>query len=75
MISFTDSGEGMDRETAGKIFEPYFTTQKLGRKAGWGLAVVRGIVKKHGGGIRVESSPQRGSTFTITLPPTSSATS
>ncbi len=67
-ISVTDSGTGMDKETMGHVFDPFFTTRELGRGAGLGLASCYGIIKNHAGMIDVESRPGMGSTFTIFLP-------
>lgn len=68
VLSCTDTGRGMDEMTRKRIFEPYFTTREFGTSAGWGLAVCNGIIMQHGGGIRVTSAPDKGSTFTISLP-------
>ncbi len=67
-LSVRDTGPGMDLMTLGRVFEPYFTTKDPTKGTGMGLAVVHGIVKACGGGIRVESEVDRGATFTIFFP-------
>ncbi|HXG95288.1 MAG TPA: GAF domain-containing protein [Blastocatellia bacterium] len=66
-VSFADSGIGMSREVCDHIFEPFFTT-KGATGMGLGLAVSYSIIERHGGRIEAQSSPGRGTTFTITLP-------
>ena len=67
-ITVQDSGCGMDAETTKRIFDPFFTTRTEGEGVGLGLSVVHGVVKSHGGCVRVESAPGRGSRFEVYLP-------
>lgn len=66
-VLIQDSGEGILPENMGLIFEPFFTTKSI-KGTGLGLSVSYGIIKKHGGDIRVKSQPSEGTTFIITLP-------
>jgi signal transduction histidine kinase/CheY-like chemotaxis protein len=61
-----DTGAGMDTETKEKIFDPFFTTKFTGR--GLGLAAVQGIVRGHGGAMKVRTAAGQGTTFTLIFP-------
>lgn len=63
-----DSGKGMTPEVLTRIFEPFFTTKAKGEGTGMGMAVCHGIISKHKGSIKVESSPGDGARFIIHLP-------
>ena len=67
-IAVHDTGCGIPQEIRHRIFEPFFTTKEVGKGTGLGLSISYDIIKKHGGSIEVESGPECGTTFTITLP-------
>ncbi|GFO67028.1 hypothetical protein GMLC_06070 [Geomonas limicola] len=67
-LRVSDTGPGIPEEIQAKIFEPFFTTKPVGQGTGLGLSVSYGIVKDHGGEIRLESAIGTGTTFIITLP-------
>jgi PAS domain S-box-containing protein len=68
LLMVSDTGQGMDEETVSHIFEPFFTTKEAGKGTGLGLSIAYGIIKKHNGFIRCNSSMGMGTTFSIYLP-------
>ena len=70
IITVKDSGHGIEKKNISRIFDPFFTTKPTGEGTGLGLSVSYGIIKNHGGDIRVKSKAGEGSTFTIILPVT-----
>jgi two-component system NtrC family sensor kinase len=67
-IEFEDDGAGIPEEHLGQVFDPFFTTKDIGEGTGLGLSVSYGIIKDHGGEIRVESQRGGFTRFTILLP-------
>jgi PAS domain S-box-containing protein len=67
-LSVSDTGEGMTDEVRARVFEPFFTTKPQGQGSGLGLATAYGIVEQANGQIRVESTPGKGSSFSVMLP-------
>jgi len=67
-VEVKDNGDGIPDHIVTSIFDPFFTTKHSGKGTGLGLSVSLGIVKKHGGDIRVESQVGTGTTFTVLLP-------
>ncbi len=69
-IRVSDTGPGIPKTIQDRVFEPYFTTKEKGTGTGLGLATTHGIVKDYGGGIRVDSSENKGTCFHVYLPRT-----
>ncbi|MEW5912064.1 MAG: PAS domain S-box protein [Thermodesulfobacteriota bacterium] len=68
VLTVSDTGQGMDEETLRHIFEPFYTTKKVGVGSGLGLFSAYGIVEAHRGYIACQSRPGQGATFTVYLP-------
>ena len=67
-IDVIDDGRGIDPAIRDRIFDPFFTTKPVGQGTGLGLSISYGIVESHGGRLEVESTPGKGSHFTVWLP-------
>lgn len=68
IISFTDTGCGIEEDKLTKIFEPFYTTKEKGLGTGLGLSICQSIIEKHNGKIKVKSEVNKGTTFDIILP-------
>ncbi len=67
-VAVSDTGVGMDPQTAAKAFEPFFTTKEIGKGTGLGLSQVYGFAKQAGGDVRIVSTPGVGTTVELLLP-------
>jgi signal transduction histidine kinase len=67
-ITVNDDGRGMTSEQLARIYDPFFTTRQDEGGTGLGMSIVHGIVRAHGGTIRVNSKPQKGTSVVICLP-------
>jgi two-component system NtrC family sensor kinase len=67
-IAIGDSGPGVPEATRTRIFEPFYTTKDIGVGTGLGLAIAYGVVRSHGGEIRIGASPLGGAEFVISVP-------
>jgi signal transduction histidine kinase len=68
LVEIRDTGSGIDPKNLNHIFDPFYTTKEAGKGTGLGLSIVYGIVKNHGGHIKVESKVDRGSSFALGFP-------
>jgi two-component system NtrC family sensor kinase len=68
IVTITDTGKGIKKETMSKLFDPFFTTKAVGVGTGLGLSISQGIINDHQGKILVESEIGKGAMFTIILP-------
>ena len=69
VLEVADQGHGIEAAHLDKIFDPFFTTREVGSGMGLGLPICHAIVAAHGGRLTVASTPGRGSTFRVELPP------
>jgi two-component system, NtrC family, sensor kinase len=68
LASIADTGPGIEPDQVDRIFNPFYTTKTVGKGTGLGLSISDGIVREHGGRIRVESQPRMGANFIVELP-------
>jgi PAS domain S-box-containing protein len=68
VVKVIDTGTGMTEEIKNKIFEPFYTTKKVGKGTGLGVSISYGIVKDYHGSIEIESEVGKGTTFTLKFP-------
>jgi signal transduction histidine kinase len=68
VVKVVDTGTGMTEEIKNKIFEPFYTTKKVGKGTGLGVSISYGIVKDYHGSIEIESEVGKGTTFTLKFP-------
>ncbi len=67
-LSVADTGSGIPPDAQGRVFEPFFTTRPVGAGTGLGLSIVHGVVRQHGGAVRFDTEPGRGTRFELLLP-------
>jgi C4-dicarboxylate-specific signal transduction histidine kinase len=67
-VNITDTGIGMSAEVKNKIFEPFYTTKKVGKGTGLGVSISYGIVQDYKGSIEIESEVGKGATFILKFP-------
>ncbi len=67
-VAVSDTGTGIETADLSRIFDPFFTTKPVGEGTGLGLSIAFGIVDRHGGSIDVNSEPNKGTTFTVSIP-------
>ena len=68
MVAVNDTGSGMKPEVLAKVFEPFFTTKEVGKGSGLGLSQVFGLAKQSGGGVRIDSTLDQGTSVKVYLP-------